>query len=308
MESLHFTACNSLREYGQHRNVIYQRLVAEADLVARTAPLGHTFLMEGYCEICDCPTKFHTDTLFADISLDASIGTERLYWRERLVCVGCGLNNRMRAAVSFLLKQTRAEKDASVYLTEQIGSMYRFLSGRFTNIVGSEYLAGLPPGSRDSRGIRSEDMTRLTFTDASFDFILSFDVFEHIYRYRDALDECYRCLKPGGQIIFTVPFLPNAATTVLRAEVAADGAMIFHMPPEYHGNPVGDGDSLCFRQFGWDLIDVLKDVGFADASAYLYWSSMLGHLGGGGQFLFSGTKNSFGSAPSPVSENAPPSG
>ncbi len=31
---------------------------------------------------------------------------------------------------------------------------------------------------------------------------------------------------------------------------------------------------------GWDLLALLRDAGFADATALLYWSNQLGYLGG----------------------------
>jgi hypothetical protein len=56
-------------------------------------------------------------------------------------------------------------------------------------------------------------------------------------------------LLEGGRFIFTTPFDPGAA------------------PPE---TP---------HSFGWDLLAMLREAGFRDAAAYLYWSEELGYLG-----------------------------
>ncbi len=52
-----------------------------------------------------------------------------------------------------------------------------------------------------------EDATKLSFADNSYDTILSFQVLEHVDSPDKMLSEIYRCLKPGGVCILTVPFL-----------------------------------------------------------------------------------------------------
>jgi len=44
------------------------------------------------------------------------------------------------------------------------------------------------------------------FTDRSFDALFHTEVIEHIANYRLFLKECHRVLKPGGELMFTVPF------------------------------------------------------------------------------------------------------
>lgn len=52
-----------------------------------------------------------------------------------------------------------------------------------------------------------QDIHRMTFPDASFDTVLSFQVYEHIKDPRAATAEILRVLKPGGVCIITAPFL-----------------------------------------------------------------------------------------------------
>jgi SAM-dependent methyltransferase len=47
----------------------------------------------------------------------------------------------------------------------------------------------------------------LPFADSSFNFVLSFHLFEHVYDYRMAVSEIYRVLKPGGVLLVSVPFM-----------------------------------------------------------------------------------------------------
>jgi hypothetical protein len=52
-------------------------------------------------------------------------------------------------------------------------------------------------------------------------------------------------------------------------------------PPEYHGDPVNPKKGvLCYQIFGWDLLELLRSVGFTDVNVIDYWSIEYGHLGG----------------------------
>lgn len=46
----------------------------------------------------------------------------------------------------------------------------------------------------------------LPYNDSSFDTIFSTQVLEHVYDHHSMIKEAYRVLKPGGNIILTVPF------------------------------------------------------------------------------------------------------
>jgi len=54
-----------------------------------------------------------------------------------------------------------------------------------------------------------QDARRLNYRDNEFDKIFSISVFEHIDNDGDcvAIKECERCLKPGGILVLTVPFV-----------------------------------------------------------------------------------------------------
>lgn len=52
----------------------------------------------------------------------------------------------------------------------------------------------------------------LPFADGSFDFVISFQVIEHIRRDDDFVREVHRVLRPGGQFIVTTPNAPMSLT------------------------------------------------------------------------------------------------
>jgi len=54
---------------------------------------------------------------------------------------------------------------------------------------------------------RIVDMTAMPYEDASVDAFLSMFALEHVYDYQVAIDESYRCLKPGGRMLLAVPWM-----------------------------------------------------------------------------------------------------
>ena len=121
-------------------------------------------------------------------------------------------------------------------------------------------------------GVRHEDLTALTFADATFRHVISQEVLEHVPDYRAALKECARVLEPGGKLLFTVPFHRGERHGVL-VRMRSNGT-IEHLvePPEYHGDPVDPNGCLCFYHFGWELIEDLKSAGFTTAAGYVFFS------------------------------------
>jgi 2-polyprenyl-3-methyl-5-hydroxy-6-metoxy-1,4-benzoquinol methylase len=234
------------------------------------------FLVPGWCAVCDTSVQFWVDYSFSCATHDDRPIPN---WRERLVCPICGLNNRMRAAVTFLRSCSR--RTDLIYLTEQTTSLFRAVARLYPNNVGSEFLRdGTLPGNINANGLRHEDVTHLTFQDASFDVIGSFDVLEHVPDFRRALTEFHRCLKPGGSLLLTVPFILAAPKTIARAQILEDGSIKHSHPPEYHGDPLSSEGVLCYYNFGWDLLDEMSCSGFVDPMLVFYWSKELGHLGG----------------------------
>lgn len=281
--------CKSLSEFMRFQAADREVTQYIAPLEERLLPRGETrFTLPGYCAVCASYTDFLVDYTYAPPPVN---GVQLPNWRERLECGLCGLNNRMRAVLHFMQADLNVERQAHIYITEQITPLFRAFQIPYENVTGSEYLRdGTLPGQRNEQGVRHEDVTALTFPASSFDTICSFEVLEHVPSYQDALAEFFRCLKPGGNLVLTVPFSPDSATTLTRAAPAADGNGIVHFePPEYHGDPLDNGGTLCFYHFGWDLLDRMRQIGFSDPKLSFYWSLEAGYLGGR-QFLISASR------------------
>jgi len=61
------------------------------------------------------------------------------------------------------------------------------------------------------------------------------------------------------------------------------------MTPEYHDDPIKREGCLCYTNFGWELLDEVRGIGFENVSAMFYWSRRFAHLGGD-CFIFSAAK------------------
>jgi SAM-dependent methyltransferase len=130
---------------------------------------------------------------------------------------------------------------------------------RLAHLEASDYQPGTAPGVV-SGGVRSEDLTRLTYADRSFDLVLTSETLEHVPDLHAALREVRRVLVPGGRHIFTVPVLPTATQTFARASAGPDGLVRYSAPAIAH--PGGDWGYPVFTEFGADLPDLLRREGF----------------------------------------------
>lgn len=225
---------------------------------------------EALCAICGEDAKFPMPWV-------ASAGDPDV--REGLGCPQCKMNGRQRAAMGMLMQKV-PDLRARIYLTEQASYVYVWLKKRYLSAMGSEYgiskervaiLGDWLKLQGVDEQISLRDATNLDIESDSLDAIGSFDVLEHIPDYRRALREFARCLKKGGILVLTVPFLDRSETTLVRAVLHKDGSVEHLQPPEIHGDPVSGG-VLCFYHFGWDILDFLREIGFADAAWHRTWN------------------------------------
>lgn len=244
-----------------------------------------TYHLLGYCRVCDREVEYLVDQQCGGVE-DRGVWIPN--WRERLVCSSCGLNNRQRKIVFEAIRTIQRFRDRmpAVYLMEQITPVYKWLNDCLPRALytGSEYLgAELTPG-KIVKGIRHEDAEKLSFGSGSFDCIISNDVLEHVANPIKALREMCRVLKPGGELLMTVPFHLDREDNVRRAEII-NGKVHNILPPVLHGNPVSDNGSLVFTDFGWQFVEDIKRAGFREAALHLYWSEVYGHLGPGQHYI-----------------------
>jgi SAM-dependent methyltransferase len=205
--------------------------------------------------------------------------------REGIVCGNCGANSRQRAVVFAVglvlgsadlpLHRWPVRRDVRILESSARGSYPMLFRERF-DYCGTEY-----DPDRIAAGDRPRefaDFQRLHFADGAFDLVVASDVFEHVRDDRAGYAEVRRVLRDGGALVLTVPYDHSAAGTVVRVDTSGSEDVML-LPPEYHG---GGGHTLTYRNYGRDLPDLLRSIGFTAA----HLAMDLPELGIGPQAVF----------------------
>jgi SAM-dependent methyltransferase len=228
-------------------------------------PIAASASTHGHCPVCVRETVFQVNT-------GANFG-DRPNLREGLRCEHCRLISRQR----LLLLAMQAETDKLSpplhgAILEQTTRLYRIAHARWHWLTGSEYLGEHHTGGRHYwwsthwwrwRRTRHESITALSYPSHSLSLLVHGDVLEHVYDTRQALRECARVLRPGGVMLFTVPFFADRPTSTLRGRPRDNGQIEHLLAPEYHGDGMARGGIYTFHNFGWDFFELLRNSGFS---------------------------------------------
>jgi SAM-dependent methyltransferase len=133
-------------------------------------------------------------------------------------------------------------------------SRVRALSVIEVNAAGTltPYLQRLP--RHTLCGFPEIDLQCMNFADDSIDVIIHSDTLEHVPNSKAALAECYRVLKAGGRLFYTVPIVVRRLT---RSRTGLE--------PSYHGNPeTRRDDYVVQREYGADFWCEIFEAGFEE--------------------------------------------
>ncbi len=195
------------------------------------------------CPVCGC-------------SVQVRLNTDEMGVR----CVCCGASPVTQSIVDVIRSTCADLSSLSVYELSSRGAFVDWLTLHAGSLTTSEYIPDVAPGSMH-RGVRCEDVQRLTFADGAFDLCTSTEVFEHVVDDHAGFVQVRRVLRPGGRFIFTVP-LSGAMHTVERVRIL-DGRLTHLLEPEYHGDPFSRSKQvLCMRNYGTDIVERLHNAGF----------------------------------------------
>ena len=193
--------------------------------------------------------------------------------RETLACGNCRATLRYRGQAEAICREIGAGRFATladlaasgglsglaIYEPGITGPLRPFLrqAGRYEQSI---YDPEQPSGTRRADGLVYQDLMATGFPDASFDLVVTSDIFEHVRRPFPAFAEIRRILKPGGLHVWTVPIgMPPAGETQARVDTSGpEDRMI--LPPVYHGSGT-DGLSLVYTDFGRDIGRLLAEIG-----------------------------------------------
>ncbi len=190
-------------------------------------------------------------------------------FREDLVCPRCKASNRKRQVVAVLLSETGLPWQGSLarHADRLPQTIWVMETGPFAEafdvqrLITSEYLSADHVSGRSYGGVRHEDVMAPSFRDESLDAVVSCDVFEHVPDPYAAHGKVFRCLKPGGIHVFTVPFHEHTARDEVRATVD-NGVHRYHLPKIYHGDPRRAAGALVYRVFSIEMLTTLARLGY----------------------------------------------
>lgn len=210
-----------------------------------------TLTQPGTCALCLRRAAFDTDVGAWERLPD---GRAVPRWDEALVC-DCAdrLDKRARAVVHFAQSAASLRSWSRLLLFGPPDPSHRRLSALAGEATARETL------HHDGAG------WRLDVPEGRFHLAVAVECLHRVPPLDAALTALRGALTPGGSLLFTVPFRHDAARTVTRAGAAPAGG-----PAMLRGSA---------HDIGWDVLDRLRQAGFASAAAHCYWSAELGYLG-----------------------------
>jgi SAM-dependent methyltransferase len=204
------------------------------------------FRNEGWCPICEERVTF----------------TARNAWfRDHYFCDQCGSIPRERALMHAIQTRYPNWRDLTVHEGSpgNRGASVK-LARQCRCYTASQYDPELGFGNTHPKaGYRSENLEMQTFPDQAFDLVVTQDVFEHIFDAPRAFMEIARTLRPGGAHLFTTPLVNKNRPSEKWASLSAAG-IVYHHPPEYHGNPMSPEGSLVTWHWGEDIVTHIKNA------------------------------------------------
>jgi SAM-dependent methyltransferase len=204
---------------------------------------GVTF---GFCPICERRTLFIK---------------EGPWLRDHFRCARCFSIPRRRAIISVLetffpdWRKLSIHESSPARESSRAGATSAKIKRECPQCIQTHWYPDVPEGQVKD-GYRCENLEHQTFPDASFDLVITQDVFEHVLDPARGFAEVARTLKPGGAHIFTIPWY-YWKPTLVRAVRDPNGSIRHLVTPNYHGNPINSNGSLVVTEWGSDFCDFI---------------------------------------------------
>lgn len=213
------------------------------------AVLHPTYHTIAWCNLCRRRTLF-----VCDLAADR--------WIRR--CCSCRSTPKYRAIVQVIESEAGQQvsqyiRDHKIYELSTTSPIFLKLRGH-TNYEASGYFSDRPFGEKITSFYWNQDLQKLSFPSESFDVVISSETMEHVRRPWQGFSEVYRVLKAGGFYVFTIPYRDDRFTRS-RVDTSGEEDKCL-MEKIYHQDPYRPEDSLVYTDFGVDLPERLRPIGF----------------------------------------------
>lgn len=216
----------------------------------------------GWCSICEAPTRFVS---------------HNPWLRDNYRCKRCHSIPRERALFSVLAERAPGWRSLTIHESSPGLPSSDKLARECACYLATHYFPGIPSGTM-YKGFRCESLERLTFSDESFDLVVTQDVMEHVLDPEAAFREIGRTLRPGGMHVFTTPIYDLVASRV-RARYGAVEQIEYLAEPQYHGNPIDSKGALVTIDYGRDIVDLIFHASGLSSTIYQTVDAKRGLLG-----------------------------
>ncbi|MEO8803454.1 MAG: methyltransferase domain-containing protein [Rudaea sp.] len=189
-------------------------------------------------------------------------------------CLRCGASAITQSFVDVLRRHVDDFSQFDACELSAAGPLVQWLRPRVASLACSEYFEDVERG-RVRDGVACQDVQAMTYVDACFDLFTSTEVFEHVADDAAGFGEIFRVLRAGGLYVFCVPINLHAATVERTA--IRDGKRVRTMPAEYHADRYRGRNVFCYRNYGIDILDRLRNAGFADAAVHVPRRELFGY-------------------------------
>lgn len=225
--------------------------------------------VNGWCDACGGYGPFEyrpviTSALAREWKL-TKLQREGMSARESMFCGFCGCSYRLRLLARGINYWVNGGIQKSLLQSIEMGDFNQISVAEINSCgVLHDTLRKIPHltyseyGSNDPK-IPDEDLQQLSYKDNMFDLVLTSDVLEHVPNVKQALEETFRVLKPGGAHIMSVPIIRGRLSRT-RTRIGKDQSVVHTLPASFHGS--GEPDYLVWSEFGDDFVDMAKEVGF----------------------------------------------
>jgi len=214
-----------------------------------------------FCPVCLINSKIRIDNLANQNPIDRYVYLNQINWNY-IFCCNCGKNTRQRLCLYLLDRLCFNTQNLNIYLVNEIRTdVFDFCINKYPShtFITSEY-----DTTNLKENVRIEDVHNLNFDDNIFDIVVCQDVFEHVADPLKGLSEIFRVLKPGGQMLMTLPSNQNILYEHTKYAEIINEEIVYYRTPEYHDY------SLVYNLFGLKLLEELREIGFSDVTYEVY--------------------------------------